>query len=493
MLALLALLGCGPHLPSEEELVAEALPAVVLLVNDRLDGTTTWGSGLAVQADGLVLTNLHVVDEAESLRLLRYQEGRATYTPMDGGLERFLFENEPELLPGVMVRSDKGLDLAVVKVEVEEPLQVLPVRTEPLVQGERVYALGHPQETVWSFTSGMVSALPSGAIQHDAPINAGNSGGPLLDARGRVAGINTAKMLGQAEGVAFARPMDLAIRVVDEAAEGLVLDRSTPEKAARACLGTLETGSLSVLDCTDWEHRWLIVQEEVEAVERMKLFEPGRARTFVDEAGGRAFWIARMQEVAMAGLRPERKEAWRYAELRHPVPEAALRRHGLEPEAFRARQRQLLATLMATTEAENQRWIDEHDLRIDRQELSNVSELLRGGVRVEEVRPWPDDPDKVWIHFAGRNPDSSVYRWTDLYVHLEDGWTERAPVVAADAARLPEGWPPVGTPDEAFRAALDYQLVTWVAWSGATEEERQAARELPRPERPLVEPHEVEG
>ena len=77
----------------EVDVIAAALPSVVLLVATRADGTTHYGAGLIVSADGKVLTNLHVVKDAKTLQSLRYSPEFVSYTPMDGGLERFLFEH----------------------------------------------------------------------------------------------------------------------------------------------------------------------------------------------------------------------------------------------------------------------------------------------------------------------------------------------------------------------------------------------------------------
>src|SRR5439155_16992393 len=102
----------------------------------------------------------------------------------------------------------------------------LPFREAPPLLGERVIALGHPKETVWSFTTGVVSSLHSGMIQTDAAINQGNSGGPLIDSEGRVIGINTSKLVGDAQGIGFARPIALAKGLIDGVSAPFTPDRS---------------------------------------------------------------------------------------------------------------------------------------------------------------------------------------------------------------------------------------------------------------------------
>jgi hypothetical protein len=79
----------------------------------------------------------------------------------------------------------------------------------PRASAKRIFALGHPNESVWSLTSGVVSSVRAGLVQHDAALANGSSGGPLLDARGRVVSINTSKLFEPAEGIGFARPVAL--------------------------------------------------------------------------------------------------------------------------------------------------------------------------------------------------------------------------------------------------------------------------------------------
>jgi len=284
-------LGCDPDSGAEPlvQLVHDALPSVVLVVNEREDGTTTWGSGLVVDDQGRVLTNLHVVDGAASLRAMTWREGRASYTPMDGGLTRYLFENERDLAPVIVERRDPSLDLAVVRIDADvAPLRLLELAPETVAPGQQVYALGHPQETVWSFTSGVVSSVHHAAIQHDAAVNPGSSGGPLVDSSGRVVGINTSKVLDDTEGVAFARPIALVGRVLDQHVPELALDLSSPEAAALSCLQAQELAAAEVLDCYDWDYRVAQFERAVDQVDAMGVFSPGATAAAYQEEGGAA-------------------------------------------------------------------------------------------------------------------------------------------------------------------------------------------------------------
>jgi len=134
------------------------------------------GSGFLVSEDGLILTNAHVVGDADTISV-RFAAG---------------FE-----LPGKVIKVHAPRDVALVKVELTHAV-CLPLRTEPLKVAEPVYAIGAPVslELASTLSKGVVSALraqePNGQpiIQADVDIHGGNSGGPLVDANGNVVGIS---------------------------------------------------------------------------------------------------------------------------------------------------------------------------------------------------------------------------------------------------------------------------------------------------------------
>lgn len=160
------------------------------------------GSGFIVAADGLILTNAHVVKDAQSVTVLLAD--RREYTAQ-------------------VLGSDAATDIAVLRI----PVQGLqPVRLGDPAQlqvGDPVLAIGAPYGLAQTATAGIVSAtgrsLPGdGAvpfIQTDAAVNPGNSGGPLFDAAGSVVGINAQiySRTGGYQGVSFAIPVDVAMRV----------------------------------------------------------------------------------------------------------------------------------------------------------------------------------------------------------------------------------------------------------------------------------------
>ena len=269
--------------PSVADMVEEALPGVLLMLRTTPEGNTGYGSGVLLDESGLVLTNLHVVTPASSLGAMRWEPDLVSHSPLDGGLARFLFENEDRLLPARLVRGDPINDLALVQVDGLPPdLPVLPFAEEDPRVGDEVFALGHPQQAVWSMSSGRVGALHVTAIQHDAPINQGNSGGPLLDTQGRIVGVNTVKLLGEAEGMSFARPSAVAGALIAEAPGDTVVDRSTPRSAYETCTRAFERADPGFVDCIELEP---YVDVYVEGVRRI-------SQTFPDPDGFFAFFMA---------------------------------------------------------------------------------------------------------------------------------------------------------------------------------------------------------
>lgn len=175
-------------------LVERASPGVVGLSHRRGQG-----SGLVLAEDGYILTNSHVARAVGGLRV-RLADG--------------------DVLPGEMVGADDHTDLAVVRVGARLPAPLLLAEAEPVRVGQLVVAIGNPLGFERSVSLGVVSALfrslPTsaggmleGLVQTDAAVNPGNSGGPLVDADGRVVGITTA-MLAYASGIGFAIPASTA-------------------------------------------------------------------------------------------------------------------------------------------------------------------------------------------------------------------------------------------------------------------------------------------
>ncbi len=170
------------------------------------------GSGVIVRSDGIVVTNNHVIQGAQQIRVVL---------------------NDRREFPAEIILADERSDIAVLKLQgVTEQLPVLAIddREEQQV-GDLVLAIGNPFGVGQTVTNGIISALnrtetgisDSGSfIQTDAAINPGNSGGPLVDMDGDLIGINTAifSRSGSSAGVGFAVPASMVKRVVESALGG---------------------------------------------------------------------------------------------------------------------------------------------------------------------------------------------------------------------------------------------------------------------------------
>jgi putative serine protease PepD len=213
----------------------KVLPSVVT-VRVAGGGAFSVGSGFVASADGYVITNDHVVTEATGPVTVAFNDGSTASAKVVG--------------------QDPESDLAVIKVTAKELVPVEFGDSDALAVGDPVLAIGSPLALANTVTAGIVSALdrpiqagePGGqvryyaAIQTDAAVNQGNSGGPLVDGGGRVVGVNSViKSVAQTEdqagniGLAFAIPINQAKRVA--------LDIIATGKARRTVFGAQVEGS----------------------------------------------------------------------------------------------------------------------------------------------------------------------------------------------------------------------------------------------------------
>ena len=215
-------------------LYAGRASGVVTLYADLGDDGQSQGSGFVVDARGTILTNAHVITNV-AVRPTDVRAARVVYVEFRDG-DRVL---------ATIVGWDLFNDLGVVRVKpADHAVRPVPLGDSATVRvGEPVAAIGSPFGNQSSLAVGVVSATGrsidsltsrysvADAIQIDAPINKGNSGGPLFDARGRVIGINAQirSSSGTAEGVGFAIPINVARRALEQ------LDRTG--KVAYAYLG----------------------------------------------------------------------------------------------------------------------------------------------------------------------------------------------------------------------------------------------------------------
>jgi 2-alkenal reductase len=201
---------------------ARRAPGVVTLYADLGADGQSQGSGFVVDAKGTILTNAHVVTNVA--------EGGGVSVK---GAEKLYVEfRDGDRVPAAIIGWDLFSDVAAVRVDPDaHALAPVPLgHSSTVLVGTPVAAIGSPFGEQSSLSVGVVSAtdrtidsLTSGysvadAIQIDAPINRGNSGGPLFDAHGRVIGINAQirSASGNAEGVGFAIPIDTAKRALDQ-------------------------------------------------------------------------------------------------------------------------------------------------------------------------------------------------------------------------------------------------------------------------------------
>jgi S1-C subfamily serine protease len=188
------------------------------------------GSGFVIDPRGYILTNFHVVQEAQSIEVVLGDQTR---------------------YPAKFLGADQRNDVALIKIEPKgKPLVALPLGDSAKLQvGQKVLAIGNPFGFQSTLTTGVVSALGRNvqtsqttlideAIQTDAAINRGNSGGPLLNSHGEVIGINSAIYTpsGTTAGIGFAIPVNTAKRIAH--------DLMTEGRVRQAFLGaqTLEVG-----------------------------------------------------------------------------------------------------------------------------------------------------------------------------------------------------------------------------------------------------------
>ena len=232
----------APQPGSVADIAARVTPAVVS-IEVRTGDTGDTGSGFVVDGAGYILTNNHVVSlaatDADAVLTVVFNDANATR------------------VKGTIVGRDPLSDLAVVKVSADKLTVAQLGKSSALVVGDAVVAIGSPLGLAGTVTTGIVSALHrpvhlSGegtdtdavidAIQTDASVNPGNSGGPLVDASGAVVGITTAiRTLGGdavggsgSIGLGFAIPIDYAITVANQLIAGTKVQHPTLGVNARS-------------------------------------------------------------------------------------------------------------------------------------------------------------------------------------------------------------------------------------------------------------------
>jgi S1-C subfamily serine protease len=214
----------APAFDTEEQqniaVYKKALPSVVNITSTevRFDffygpvPQTGQGSGFILNKEGLILTNNHVIENGQKVEVTLSNKNH---------------------YKAQVVTVDKGHDLALLKIDAPNLVPAtLAESSSDLVVGQRVYAIGNPFGLSGTMTRGIISAIRSvrgpennpidDAIQTDASVNPGNSGGPLLNSRGEVIGITTmiaSNGADQSSGIGFAIPINTAKAVLDDFAK----------------------------------------------------------------------------------------------------------------------------------------------------------------------------------------------------------------------------------------------------------------------------------
>ncbi len=183
---------------------------------------TAKGSGIIISEDGYILTNNHVVNSSSSSSNYFYEIGEANKVTVK------LYDGTE--CEGTIIGTDSQTDLAVIKID-KDGLNAAELGSSSSVQvGEFAMAIGSPLGLDNSVTAGIISAVNREvtdsdgnkyvAIQTDAAINAGNSGGALVNSKGQVIGVNTLKLAGDdVEGVGFAIPIDSTKEIYEQLIE----------------------------------------------------------------------------------------------------------------------------------------------------------------------------------------------------------------------------------------------------------------------------------
>jgi serine protease Do len=278
------------------------------------------GSGVIVDTGGFILTNNHVVEQADEIEVQLSADER-----------RF---------PAKVIGTDPETDLAVIQIDTDEELPSVPLGdSDKMVVGEWVLAVGNPFGFGHTVTAGIVSAKGrtlqgpyQDFIQTDAAINPGNSGGPLVNMRGEVVGINSniISASGGSMGIGFAIPSNLTRKIYDQLVEhgsvtrgwlGVSIQNLTPELArgfklegqkgavvnevlgddSPAAKGGLEAGDVIVTlngEKVESSNRLVQMVADVRPGESVEVtfYRDGELRTARIEAGTRASALAAQQQ-----------------------------------------------------------------------------------------------------------------------------------------------------------------------------------------------------
>lgn len=320
---------------SAADVYREAAPSVVVIFGFDAKGRGRSGTGSVITADGLILTNDHVITEVGTGRA--YRTIQVYLKP-----ERVSGDDRTDLSKphaARVVARDSELDLALLRL-VRPPADLRPLRfgsSEKVVVGEPVAAIGHPGGGgLWTLTTGTISNLRrDGArdvFQTDAAINPGNSGGPLLDSASLLIGVNTFVRRTNDEGMAL-EGLNYSLR------GALILEWLEGEGVALKAIERHEEGGESpaeIGDTASVQDPW---EDEREIVDAPPISPSNELPSFeavqVPEEEG----FATTESVDPAPIAPEpRPQAFEgeQGESLYGVPNERFELHGAMREAYRA-------------------------------------------------------------------------------------------------------------------------------------------------------------
>lgn len=210
------------QIPGSRSLYKNNAPGVVLILRIEGDG---FGSGSIINNDGSIITNWHVIEGQEKVLVQFYNKSVRDIHDIDP--ENFSVAN--------VVAADPSRDLALIKLQsAKKDMTILKLGDMNDIDiAQDVFAIGHPQGLMWSFNYGAVSGIrknfgwafrdskhKANIIQHQTPINQGNSGGPLFDENGNFIGVNSMK-LQESDGLNFAVGIDEVKSFFEDSKKGL--------------------------------------------------------------------------------------------------------------------------------------------------------------------------------------------------------------------------------------------------------------------------------
>ena len=397
------------------------------------------GSGVIVDENGYIITNHHVIQNADRIRVRVFDNGA-----------------DEELHDAKLIGSDPETDLAVIKIDVDKPLSAIPIGNSDAVQvGDWAIAVGSPfgyEETV---TVGIISAKAREVdssqqgqfkrfLQTDAAINPGNSGGPLLNIRGELIGVNTAivSRSGGSEGLGFAMPSKVVVNVYNQIIShgkmrrgsiGITFSRDQPPALLRSFGadngGVLVTqvredgpagkAGLKVEDViveiagkpikNGDELISVVAAQEVGSTTPIVVIRDGKRKTFDVEIADRSVLFAKELGYDLS----EQKESAEETGVLFGIEVTSLTRSRREELAFEESDGVLVTSVVPASFADDI-GVQANDIivMINRKPVASIDDVrdIQAG-----LKPGDDVPFKVMRRIPSRNPDQQS-AWTALYL-----------------------------------------------------------------------------